>query len=535
MFRLRSIESNLVVESFERALRAPLPGSEDEKKQFYLLSKQLKDQVRYVFPDPRTPRSVVIVPSLSMDEVVLTKIDGVQYYEERMLCLLALLRLPQTNLIYVTSSPIPRPIIDYYLHLLPGIPVDHARKRLTLLTCYDGSSVPLSLKILERPRLVRKIRNALVDPQLAHMTCFNTTSLERTLAVRLDIPLYGCDPDLKFWGSKSGSREIFKEIGLDVPPGFENLRSTSELIDALDELKGGYPRLKRAVIKLDEGASGEGNVIFSFEGVPNGASRKPWLSSNLHRQVTLESKGQTWSQYKASFNKMGGVVESFIDEPNKRSPSMQGRVDPLGNVSIVSTHDQVLGGLNEQVFLGGLFPADREYRLAIQDAGLKVGHALQKKGIIGRYGTDFISIKRGKKWKHLALENNIRKGGTTHPYLMLQLLTDGYYNPEDGLYTTRSGLKRYYFASDNVCSPSLRGFTPEDLTDIFVDHGLHFHAATQTGVVFHLIGALSEFGKLGVTCISDSQRNALKLYDKIIRVLEMEGSEQTRARQFLGA
>ena len=52
----------------------------------------------------------------------MARITGVPYYEERMLCMLLLLRLPRTRVIYVTSKPIAEPIVDYYLHLLPGVP-----------------------------------------------------------------------------------------------------------------------------------------------------------------------------------------------------------------------------------------------------------------------------------------------------------------------------------------------------------------------------------------------------------------------------
>ncbi len=53
-------------------------------------------------------------------------------------------------------------------------------------------------------------------------------------------------------------------------------------------------------------------------------------------------------------------------------------------------------------------------------------------------------------WKHYAIEINLRKGGTTHPFLMLQFLTGGKYNAETGEYVTAGGNKRFYFASDNV-------------------------------------------------------------------------------------
>src|SRR4051795_1277445 len=114
-------------------------------------------QVFQSFSTPEALRTVLIVPSLSLDQEVLAKISGVHHYEERMLCLLLLLRLPRTRVIYVSSQPIPEPIIDYYLHLLPGIPAQHAKGRLTLLSCYDGSPVALTAKMLVRPRLLQGV------------------------------------------------------------------------------------------------------------------------------------------------------------------------------------------------------------------------------------------------------------------------------------------------------------------------------------------------------------------------------------------
>ncbi|MBD0357210.1 MAG: carboxylate-amine ligase, partial [Rubrobacter sp.] len=143
---------------------------------------------RRIFPYPRAPRTIVVVPSLSLDAEELEKISGVNHYEERMLCMLMLLRMPRTHLVFVTSQPIAAPIVDYYLHLLPGVPFRHARGRLTLLSCYDASKLPLTQKVLERPRLMGRIWSAIPDPEAAHITCFNSTPLERTLAVKLNIP-----------------------------------------------------------------------------------------------------------------------------------------------------------------------------------------------------------------------------------------------------------------------------------------------------------------------------------------------------------
>ena len=82
----------------------------------------------------------MVLPSLSIDQDVMSRIAGMHHYEERMLGMLMLLRLPRTRLIYLTSQPISETIIDYYLHLLQGVPAQHARARLTLLACFDGSA-----------------------------------------------------------------------------------------------------------------------------------------------------------------------------------------------------------------------------------------------------------------------------------------------------------------------------------------------------------------------------------------------------------
>ena len=144
-----------------------------------------------------------------------------QAYEERFLFLLLLLRQPRARLVYVTSQTIHPSIVDYYLGLLPGIIPSHARKRLHLVSPLDGSSRPLSAKLLERPRLLEQIRRLVPDPDRAHLVPFNTTELERDLALALGIPMYGADPRSSPYGTKTGCRRLFAEQGVPHPLGRE--------------------------------------------------------------------------------------------------------------------------------------------------------------------------------------------------------------------------------------------------------------------------------------------------------------------------
>ena len=345
------------------------------------------------------------------------------------------------------------------------------------------------------------------------------TELERRLALRLGLPIYGCDPSLLYWGSKSGSRRIFREAEVEMPLGFEDLTGADDVARAVAELKAMKPRLCKAVVKINEGFSGEGNAVFDLTEAPEGPALVPWARTRLPH-LAFEARGMTWDLYQEKLKAMGGIVEEFVPGDVKQSPSVQFRVNPAGRLEAISTHDQVLGGRNGQIFLGCRFPANAAYRLDIQARGTEAAQVLADKGVLGRFGIDFISVKEGDAWRHLAIEINLRKGGTTHPFLMLQFLTDGHYDTDTGQFLTPAGGPRSYYASDNLESERYRGLTPNDLMDIAAMNGLHFHASTGEGVAFHLIGALSEFGKLGVVCIGNTQPRADAFFERTVDVLD---------------
>jgi hypothetical protein len=480
----------------------------------------------------RSPRQILVVPSLSLDQAELMKIDGVHYYEERLLFSLIRLRNPETRIIYVTSQPLHPSIVDYYLELLPGIPSSHARDRLTLFSTYDSSLRPLSEKILARPRLIRRIQEAMT-PGESYMTCYNATALERSLSLALDVPLLAVNPDLLYWGTKSGSRQIFADCGLPLPDGSELTYNSADLAVAAAELWERQPHLQRMVIKLNEGFSGEGNALLSLASLAAVAPGKFSQASHGERvaaiqaalsQLRFQCDSETWASFEQKIEGLGAIAEAFIEGERKYSPSVQGRVTPNGQVEILSTHDQVLGGPDGQIFLGCTFPAADAYRLALQEMGRKVGENLAAKGALERYSVDFIAVHDPSNlvepWQLYAIEINLRKGGTTHPFMALKLLTNGHYSLEDGKFYTKNGQAKYYRASDNLQKQAYKGLLPDDLMDIIMGEQLHFSSIDGVGVVFHLMGCLSEYGKVGLTCIGNTPQEAEGIYNQVVAAMD---------------
>ena len=499
----------------------------EQELQFRQLQASLREFWQTVEDFDRSDGDILVIPSLSLDRRELLKIDGVHHYEERLLFSLIRLQNPRTRLIYVTSQPLHPSVIDYYLQLLPGIPFSHARDRLLLLSTYDSSNKPLTQKILERPRLMARLRQAL-RPGKSFMICYNSSDWERDLSVEIGVPLYACDPSLQTWGTKSGSRQIFAESGIPYPDGTnESLWNVEELVAAIGELWERKPQLKRLVVKLNEGISGEANALFDLRPIQNLSSpEKPAAIRQQLAQMRFQAKSENWENFSGRIPEIGAIVEEFVEGEEKRSPSVQGRITPNGEVEILSTHDQILGGPDGQIYLGCRFPADIAYRLRIQDLGLKVGRILAAKGSLERFGVDFIAVRHsgsdGDTWDIQAIEINLRKGGTTHPFMTLKLLTNGRYDLSTGLFYSQQGREKYYTATDNLQKERYKGLLPNDLMDIIATHRLHFDSGTETGTVFHLMGCLSEFGKLGVTSIGDSPQQAQEIYNRLIKVLDEE-------------
>jgi hypothetical protein len=469
--------------------------------------------------------SVVVVPSVTLDRV-----GGggsgtmLQAFEERFLFLLLLLRQPRLRLIYVTSTPIAPAIVEYYLALLPGIIPSHARARLSLVSVNDASPRSLSQKLLDRPRVLSRISALIPDPKRSHLVPYNTTVLERDVALSLGIPMYGADPRLLPLGTKTGCRRLFAEVGVRHPIGFEDVHRLDEVTNALAKLRAERPGVTKALVKLNEGVSGAGNALVDLSDLPTpGSAEESAALAQRVRGMTFERDDIHVDDYLARLQERGGIVEELITGVELRSPSVQLRVTPLGDVELLSTHDQLLGGPSGQSYLGCTFPADFAYARTISEQAVPIGARLAELGVLGRFAIDFVVVKTADgSWTPYAIELNLRKGGTTHPFLTLQFLTDGRYEPDTAMFRTPDGREKHLVATDHLESPMLRGLSIEDLFDIVARQGLHFDQARQTGVVFHMISCLTEHGRVGLTAVADTPAQADAMYRRAERILLAE-------------
>jgi hypothetical protein len=441
---------------------------------------------------------VVALPSYSVGESLLSHYqDRIPALEHRYLVSqLVLHRLEHCHIVFVASQRPAEDVLNYYAALGDDQGRRRARDNFHVLEVRDPGSRSVAAKLLERDDLLEQLRT-LIDGKPAVIEPWNVTDAEVEVACRIGAPINGTSPALRHVGFKSEGRRLFREAGVPVPFGVEDVASVEDIRGAIEIIRAARPATETVIIKLDDSGSGDGNIVLDLR-VPN-----------------LDEALRNLPEWYVRDLEQGGVVEERVTGQFFTSPSAQLDVLPNGDVIVLATHEQVLGGPDAQTYMGCRFPADAAYAPDLADHAAAVGRLLATRGIVGRVAVDFAAAcNAAGQWSPYALELNLRKGGTTHPYTTLRSLVPGHYDVAAGQWATLAGGTRAYAATDNLVNPAWKGASPRSAIEAVREAGIAFDRDSGTGVVLHMLLGLSIDGRLGFTAIGSSPAHADDLYER---------------------
>jgi hypothetical protein len=223
-------------------------------------------------------------------------------------------------------------------------------------------------------------------------------------------------------------------------------------------------------------------------------------------------EGMTGAQFVSWMLREGGVVEEFMEEARGApSPSGQAIILPDGTVELLSTHEQRLA--DDGVYVGAMYPANKHYRRTVEAMTRKIGRELSKKGVRGRFGVDYIAIPDASGSRVVPIEINVRAGGTTHPFVVAQLLTGA--KVKNGLLRREDGGRVVYNAADHHMVEALKGVDVEELLEYLAEKDILYSEASGRGAVFHLLDAIPTKGNVGYTVIGATQTEARMLEKRL--------------------
>ena len=452
-------------------------------------------------PGRDDPHVLIALPSFSVGESMLSHYaDRIPSLEHRyLLAALMLGRIPGCEMIYLSCADPGDDMIDYYASLGASGQGDGIRSRFRPVVVPDRSARSVAAKLLDRDDVVDQLKEMIGD-RPAFIEPWNVTAAEEEVAVRLGVPINGTPPDLWPLGFKSAGRKLFRRTGVPTPYGHEDVRTVDDVVAAVVDIAVARPDAPGAVIKHDDSGAGDGNVVLRFD------TRSPELVA-----VTKATVAALPDWYLHDLAR-GGVVEELVAGTAFATPSVQVDIEPDGNVRVLSTHEQDMQGEDAQVYSGCRFPADPVYVAELAAHGRAVGAELARLGALGRFSLDFAAARRADgRWDVYALEVNLRKGGTTHPYTALRHLVPGRYDEAAGRWVANDGSTRSYAATDNMQHDSWRELDSGEVLRAVRDAGLEFDADRGTGVVLHMLSCLAIDGRFGLVAIGRSAGEATEL------------------------
>jgi hypothetical protein len=446
---------------------------------------------------------VVLLPSFSLGPTILSHYQArLGPLEHRYLVASLMLRsIPGADLVLVTCAEPGDEVIDYYARLaFPDNP-QRLNQHLHVLVVPDSSARGISAKLLDRPDLIERLR-AQIGGRPALLEAWNVTDDEVAVGLALGVPVNGTSPALWPLGFKSAGRRLFREAGVPTPAGCEEVHDAEEVAAAIATIRRRRPRLSEVVVKQDNSGAGDGNWV-----VPTNSSGR-----RIPRQRLTQECFSGAPDWFAQDLTEGGIVEEMVRGTAVTSPSAQIDIGADGSVRVLSTHEQVLGGDNGQVFVGCRFPADPAYAGTLAAHARSVGDLLAGHGVLGRVAVDFVCVRRRGSWDVLALEINLRRGGTTHPYTVLRHLVPGSYHEKAGRWVAEDGTSRCYRADDSLQHADWLGMSRSTAIQAVEDAGLGFDSSTGTGVVLHMLSGLAVDGRIGLTAIGRTPDEAALLH-----------------------
>lgn len=479
---------------------------------FSALQAKLGPALQANRPGSTTPHVMIALPSYSVSESLMSHYgDRIAVLEHRYLNALVIAgRIEACEMIYIsTRAPLPE-VVQYYIDLLPAERRASTAHRIRVVEVPDdGTGRSVAARLVNRLDLVALLREHIGD-RPALIEPWNVTEHEVNLALALEVPINGSAPELRPLAFKSAGRRLFATAGVPAPLGREDVRTTDDVVDAVRYISRWRPRLGGVVVKHDDSGAGDGNVVLDLRPMHDADDPDAWLRAKVD-DLPLWYRNDLL---------LGGVVEERIAGERFSSPSAQVDIRPGGEVVVLATHEQVLGGEGGQVYLGCRFPADPVYAPVLAEHAAKVGKDLAQHGALGRFSVDFVAAgpqPAGERpaWDVYAIEINLRKGGTTHPYAALRNLVPGLYDVASGQWIAHDGEIRAYTSTDNLVDERWLGLLPGDVIRAVREAGLQFDPSTRVGTVLHMLAGLGVDGRIGVTAIAQTPAEADTMYEGV--------------------
>ncbi|KAL0968865.1 hypothetical protein UPYG_G00272910 [Umbra pygmaea] len=393
-------------------------------------------------------RTIIHIPSLGYSRAQRLSLTGFDILQNLQMGRLCEVRDDNVDVIYVSPVRLGDDLSQYYTRLiglhqrgLGGIqgatvgpedgggidnrtePWAPSSKRFTIITPdaldhFPTHNMCLSSVLKYSPQTLRRIRT-LIQGRQAYMVGGVAHVDDLAVADELGVPLLGPEPAVaRLYGTKSGGRRVFTSAEVTVPPGQWDIYSLQQLHEVLAQLMTKHMEVRRWLFKMDCEIGGQGTAYCDVSHLScftwaqqeySNHGPKLWGNSwaqeavltrylgevpdwlSRHAQPVTRSCYPTWSCFRDSFLRQGGVVEAYPPSESVTCLTVDLLLRPDGEVTVLCCGDQ-LHGSSKLVMAGSTVPQISMCPETLHAVCVRVGKACLSRCITGHVSVDLATF-----------------------------------------------------------------------------------------------------------------------------------------------
>lgn len=276
---------------------------------------------------------------------------------------------PNVEVIYVSSSPLPDPLIKYYYKVLELVGVQHATKRVHFLVPEGTENLPPYLSLASKISYSRKTMNKIkdiVNERFCVIVPGHPTPEDIKLSLALQYPLLSGHPAKNSNIEKLQiSKTILEKCELPVAPYSSGILQEQEVVPHLAKLIISNIHIDRWVFKMEGEHEGRGLAYFDITSVKSlNRLRKKidtleeeatfilvqrLLVSNLPKKLKIvkSSLYRSFHEYISHFIKKGGLIEASPStlQKNMGFPGFTFIIEPDGTLDFLASYEKLHASL----------------------------------------------------------------------------------------------------------------------------------------------------------------------------------------------